>query len=205
MRMMKSATIVFLLGCSIFTGLARAVLITPSNMVLPTTSGESFSFDFVVSNPLSTSAQAFQSTIGVSGPGTLTFEGSTSEAVDAAAGYWVFGNSAGATTIDLGSNSYQFGDGPDDGVAQLLAADDIMARYTFTWDGTVGDYTFTLDLDTTDSSILNDSFQTEAVTFTSGSYTPGTAAGSFIVSIPEPATLMLLGLGASVFLRKRKA
>ena len=181
MRMMKNAICTFVLSCVIFTMPLYAVEITPSNVVLPNSAGDIFSFDFVISNAMGTSAQAFQSTIGVSGPGGLTFDGTSSEAVDSVADYWVFGNSAGAIAIDLGSNSYQFGDGPDDGIAQLLAIDDIMGRYAFTWDGTAGDYTFTFDFDTTKSYILNGLFQTEALQFTSGQYPSGQEDGSFVV------------------------
>jgi len=204
MRMMKLATIAFLLSCGIFTELTRGVVITPSNVVIPTSPGGLFSFDYIISDAMSTSAQAFQATMSVSGPGVLTFDVTSSEAVDAELGYWLHGNSAGVTAIDLGSNSYQFGDGPDNGIAQSLAVDDIMARYAFTWGGTVGDYTFTLDFDTAKSFILNGSFVTEPLQFNRGQYL-GDDSSFTITIVPEPTTILLLALGGAGLLKRHRA
>ena len=116
----------------------------------------------------------------------------------------VYGNSDTEAFLDVDGIHYVFGDGPDDGTPKLLAADDIMARYAFTWDGTAGDYTFALDLNTLWSFAQDTSYIPEALQFSPGPYPPGVPAGSFTVNIPEPATLMLIGLGSAVLLRKRK-
>ncbi len=193
----------FLLFCSALYTPAYGVIVQPSNVVLPGSPGGTFSFDLVVNDATGTSAQAFQATISSSGPGSLTLNTSASQAVASVSDYWVFGNSAGATAIDLGGSSYQFGDGPDNGIAQLLTAGDIMARYAFTWGGTPGDYNFTLNLNPASSFILNGAFQTEALQFNSGQY-PGDADSFTITMVPEPATMLLLGLGSLTLLRKRR-
>ncbi len=179
-----------------------AVIIEPSNCVLD---GNSFSFDFIINEPAGVSAQSFKTTIGVTGEGLL-FEQADSEAVANEPDYWVFGNSAGAGAIDLGGNSFQFGDNLDYGSAEPLLAGDIVARYAFTWDGTVDYYTFTIDLNTNSSYVLyvlNESPVKEALQFSPGTYQGD--ATSFTVCIPEPATLTLLALGGTILLKKRKA
>lgn len=205
MRAMKKAILVFVLSCVTVSMPAWGVQITPSNIVMPGSPGGLFSFDFVISNPAGVSAQSFQATVGVSGPGTLTFDSTASEEVDVEAAYWVFENSAGATALNPSSNSYQFGDGPDNGVAQALAVDDIMARYVFTWDGTAGNYTFTLDLDTRNSFIqLPITFETEALQFSQGQYEGNSNSFTVALPIPEPATLITFGLCGAFLLKKRK-
>jgi hypothetical protein len=85
-----------------------------------------------------------------------------------------------------------------------LLAGDIMARYAFTWDGTVGDYTFSMDTDIANSFILNGiTFGNDALAFTSGQY-PGDQS-SFTVAIPEPASLALLALGGLALRRRSRA
>lgn len=203
MRVIKVAILAFVLSCVIFSGPAEGVEITPIIVSMPDLPGELFSFDFVISDPMGLSAQVFQATISVSGPEVLTFDTTESEAVANATGYWVFGNSLEAVAMDLGNNSYSFDDGPSNAVAEPLATEDIMARYAFTWDGTVGDYTFTLDLDINKSFIQDESFTKQALQFSSGQY-PGDS-DYFTVHIPEPTTLILIGLGGLVLLRKRRA
>ncbi len=204
MKTENTLTIVALaLGLILYSGrISKAVVVTPGNVILPTSAGETLGFDLVLADAMDTTAAAFQVTVGVSGPGTLTFNGSASGAVSDDPGYWTYKNSYGATTHDLGGNWYDFGDNPRNPVFEALDDGDIMARFYFTWDGTPGDYTFTIDFDTGRSFVLNDVWVTEALQFTPGSW-PGDA-GSFILT-PEPATLMLLALGGMAVLRKRNA
>lgn len=185
-----------------FSFAASNVSIAPSDMLLPGSPGGLFRFDFVISNPEGVFAQGFQTTISVSGPGILTFDGTSSQAVATVVDYWIYGNSAGAAADDLGNNTYRFGDGPDNGVAQALAADDIVARYAFTWDGTQGDYTFALDLDTRKSFVLDQFFSKQALQFTPEPYSGDSR--SFTVHIPEPVTLLFLSLGAVILCRRRR-
>jgi len=213
MRVIKVAFSVFVLSCVAFCRLAGAVEITPSDTIPPydfvndvlvlSSAGDTFSFDFVISNPMGVSARAFQATIGVSGPGTLAFDAASSEAVASAADYWVFGNSVGAGAIDLGGGNYQFGDSPDSPAIEVLIAGDIMARYAFTWGGTVGDYIFTIDLDTTESFVMDDSWFEQTLQFNAGQY-PGDDSSFTLHIVPEPATLMLISLGSVALLRKRR-
>lgn len=179
------------------------ITITPANVQIPELAGEDFSFDFAVSQINSFSAQGFQSTIDISiaGPGTFTFDSTSSEAVAGETDYWLYGNSM-VEAFENPPGRYVFGDNPDNGIAQPLAVDDLMARYVFEWDGTPGDYTVNLDLDTTQSFVLGEWWTTEPLGFDPG-ILPGDA-GSFTVTmpVPEPATLLLLGLGV-VALRKR--
>ncbi len=179
---------------------AEAVIITPSIVEMPTLAGDTFSFDLIIDDAMGVSAQTLKSTISVSGAG-LTFDATASEDVAIDPDYWIVGNSAGAGAIDKGSNNYEFGDGPDNGTAEALVDDDIIARYVFTWDGTVGDYTFALDFDTAKSYVRTDTWEIQALEFTPGQYQGD--SGSFTVTIPEPATLTLMCLGFVVLRRKR--
>ena len=200
--MMKKSMFVLLLVCGLLFSVPAqgAVTITPSNLQIdPCT----VSFDLVISDPCGVSAQSFQATMSVTGTG-LTFDGPTSENVDGEADYWLFGNSAGAAAIDNLDGSYTFGDNPDDGNPQALAVDDRMARYVFEWDGTPGDFEFTLITNTSFSFIQDDSFVNQSLALDAGQYTPSGSNG-FTVYIPEPATLMLFGLGTTILLRKRRA
>lgn len=208
---MKRIMYIMLLLCAIPLTQAHAVLVTPGNIVMPTSAGELFSFDFIITDPMGVTGIGFKSTINVTGSGTLTLDVPSSEAVANDPGYWLFGNSGGAGAIDRGGDNYEFGDDPFDGIAQALATNDIVARYAFTWDGTEGDYTFTL-LDTGKSCILlADLVSTEPLQLPNPeppwwSYPIiGAEIDSFTVHIPEPTTMILLAFGSMVLLRKRKA
>lgn len=178
---------------------------------MPGSQDELFSFDLVISEEPALYAQGFQATIGnVNGPGVLTFDVAASEAVSGETAYWVFGNSAGATAKDNEDGSYTFGDGPGNGVAELLLENDIMARYSFTWDGTEGNYTFTLDLNTNKSYIqLPDFISKEALQLPEGTWYEypiiSADSSSFTVHIPEPATLILMAMGSLVLLKHRRS
>lgn len=210
MKAIKFAIFLCLLSCGVFCGKTRGVEIKPYIVLMPDSPDELFSFDLVISADPQLSAQSFKATIGsVSGPGVLTFDVAASETVGGEAAYWVYGNSAGATAIDNGDGSYTFGDGPDNGVAELLLENDIMARYAFTWDGTEGDYTFTLDLNTDKSYILLPDFVSkEALQLPTGPWCEypimSADSSSFTVHIPEPTTLMLIAMGGLVLLKHRR-
>lgn len=202
---MKRIMYIMLLLCAIPLTQAQAVIVTPGNLVMPASAGELFSFDFIITDigDLTREAQGFQAIISVSGPGVLTGDEAGSMAVSSVSAYWLFENSS-PVFIDHLDDSYTFGDNPENGLPQALATNDIMARYAFIWGGTVGWYTFTLDLDTINSFILlEDFFSKEALQFSPGSYPSDNPIDSFKVYIPEPATIILLALGGTVLLRKR--
>lgn len=205
--MMKKSMFVLLLVCGLLLSVpARGeVTVTPTNVQLPTATGEDLSFDFVITDPFGTSAISVQTTISVSGPGSLTFDSTSSEAVNSNPAYWIFGNSGGTAASDLGSDLYEFADGANNPVFEDLLTGDIIARYVFEWDGTVGDYIFSLDLtNTTVNNVFNsDTLNLDPLAFDPGAYTGGSDWFS-VTLIPEPATLMLLGLGG-LLLRKRRA
>ncbi|MBA7641826.1 hypothetical protein ES703_49511 [subsurface metagenome] len=210
MRVMKVAILAFVLSCVVFSGPAEGVEITPVIVSMPDLPGEIFSFDFVITDigDLTREAQAFEAIISVSS-GALTGNEADSFLVSSVADYWLFGNSSPVFT-DHGDNSYTFSDSPDDGIAQPLDDDNILARYAFDWGGTVGDYTFTIDLDTDNSFILLEDFSTiEALQLPNLPWSSGPIVGatsnSFTVHIPEPTTLILIGMGGLVLLRKRRA
>lgn len=204
MRVMKLAILAFALGYIVETVPVWGIEVTPSNVVLPASAGELFSFDLIInsSDPTGVTASGFQCVIGVS-PGGLTLDATNSEAVNDDPGYWIYGNSASVYAESLGGNNYRFSDRPANPLTETLFAGDTMARYAFTWDGNVGDYTFTLDLDTSNSYVLlDDFFSKETLEFNPGSY-PGDIS-SFTVTVPEPTTLMLFALSSTILLKKRK-
>jgi len=196
--------VIFICALASITVPAWAVEITPSNVVYPTSSGEVFSFDYIISDvyPIGLTVMGFKSTINVS-PGGLTLDVTSSVSVGNDLGYWIYNNNAGINVLDKGSNNYEFADNPDSPNTEQLFLGDIMARYAFTWDGVVDDYTFTLDLDTSNSYVALDYVTKEALLLNPGNY-PGDSS-SFTVTIPEPATLMLLALGSTILFRKRRA
>lgn len=205
--------IVFVLSlilASIISLPAEAVVLTPSNVVIPTLAGEIFSFDLIIdADPGGYLAAGYQSRISVSGPGGLSLDVDTSKAVasnsDPDPDYWVAGNSAGAGAVDRGGDIYDFGDLPLNPGEETLFAGDIMARYAFTWDGTVGYYTFTLDLDSAPlvSFVQNDNLDKDPLGFTPDPY-PGNNTSFTVQLIPEPASIILLLFGAAI-LRKQKS
>jgi hypothetical protein len=210
MKAIKFTILISLLSCGVFCGKTKGVEIKPHIVLMPGYQDELFSFDLVISEDLALSAQGFQATISnISGPGVLTFDVAASEAISGETAYWIFGNSAGATAIDKGDGSYTFGDGPDNGIAELLVIDDIMARYSFIWDGTEGDYTFTFDLGTDNSFIqLDDFVSKEALQLPEGIWYDypiiSSDDSSFTVHIPEPTTLMLIAMGGLALLKQRR-
>lgn len=199
MKTIKILTLLCILSCGVFCGTTKGVEVQPTIVQMPSSPGELFIFDLVISaepNPL---AQAFQATIDSINPsGVLSFDIPSSEAVSGEPAYWLYANSAGAAAIGSGNGPYTFGDSPNNGEAQELTVNEVMARYAFMWDGTVDDYTFTFDLDTAMSYILlEDLTSKEALQLSEG-------GDSFTVHIPEPNTLILLGLGFLTFLKKRR-
>jgi hypothetical protein len=202
MKIIKLAALAFVLGCIIWARAVWAIEVTPSNVVLPASAGGLFSFDLVISStPPDTNASGFQCTIGVS-PAGLTFDADSSEAVSNNPDYWIYDNSAGAFAEIRDVNKYRFSDSVDKATAEILLSGDIMARYAFIWDGVITDYTFALDLDIKESYILLGIYgPEEALLFSPGIY-PGNS-NSFTVTIPEPTTLCLLGLGALGLIRRK--
>ena len=210
---MKIVVSVFLLSGLVFSVPAVAtVMVEPDNLNI---SGGIFSFDLVINDPCGiTNALSFQSVINVSGPGTLTLDVSTSQLAQTEADYWLFGEeNEGATAEDAGGvNNYRFSDlfssSPSATPPEELLAGDIMARYAFTWD-TDGDYTFTIDLDKAISFVgldITGSFAKVGLELDPGDDPSIIDSGSdfFIAALPEPATIMLLGLGGTVLLKNRR-
>ncbi len=204
---MKSAVSAFLI-CIALSAIAFGVEIKPTNISIPSPGGI-FSFDFVVNTPIGQEAQFVQLTIdNVSGgPADLTFDTSASEAVEMNPDYWAFGNSIGATAQSLPGGSYSFDDGANNPPTATIN-DKILARFAFIWDGTVDDYTFTLDLNIDNSYVYLDNFQSSPITLPTGQwYTEpiiGATDSIFTIHIPEPATMLFLSLGGIFVLKRRK-
>ncbi len=206
---MKSAVSALLVSI-ILSAAAFGMEVQPTNIVIPSAGG-TFSFDFVANTSPGQDAYAAQATIGsISGPSTLTFNSGASEAVAASnTDYWVYGNSAGAAAIDNGGGSYTFSDGPDDPAIASINAGNILARFAFIWDGTVGNYTFNMDLDTASSFALLEDFSNAPFTLPTDDWFSGPIVdatdSSFTIHIPEPASIILAGFGGLALLRRHRA
>jgi hypothetical protein len=174
MKQTIAAMVVVFLGVMIVPVGAEVITrtITPGNVQLPELAGDTFSFDFVINDPLFLNASGFQSVISLSGPGTLTFDAFLSEAVADDTDYWLYGNSSGVLT-KLDAGEIRFKDIADDPPTELLLNEEIVARYAFTWDGIEGNYTIAIDLDHLKSFVLNDMFLPEPIDFDPGAYTGG--------------------------------
>jgi hypothetical protein len=209
---MKAAMLAFVLCC--ITVPAWAVVITPSDVVLPTSPGELFSFDLVVKKlPSSFDAEGCQSTIEVSGPGILTFNEASSAAVSAEPSYWLYQNSGGVNTGPSGSSGkkYGFADGPNQDTGILGANDTIVARYAFNWDGTEGLYRFTFDFENLNENYVYGpypNYETYPLKLPQGNWYSHPIVdaddSSFTMAIPEPTALILFVLGSAILLKKSK-
>ena len=167
----------------------------------PLASGDLIWFDVLIRGASEgKSAEAGQVTVSMEllgAAGGLVFDSLTSEAIDADARYWLFGNSVGAVAMDLGSGRYQFGDGPDNPPFAPVEAGDILARFVFEWHGAPNQleaYQVSVYTDTADTFLLQD-FVTTA---------PNWVANPVILAVPEPSTVALLVCGALALLRSRR-
>lgn len=211
MRIIKAVFFAFALSCVALFGSAGAVEITPSDTTPPynfvkdelvLSAGDIFSFDLWLSDPdpIGVEAISYKSTISVSGPSTLSLDVDKSEAVKDDPGYWIYDNSPDPFAQDLGG-IYVFSDGPG-GDPEPLDAGDIMARYAFIWDGTIGYYTFALNLETSNSRVTDSSVIRHPLQLNPGQYRDDSSFTLHIV--PEPTTLLLLSFGSLILLKKRR-
>ena len=177
---------------------ARLEVGDPMWSAYPPSAGDSVWFDVFVVDPMGESAQNIQLTLSMQpiGAASLIFDATASQAVDSDPSYWVLGNSVGAGALSLGGDKYQFGDSPDNGLAELLGQDDIVARFAFTWNGNAGDYLASVDTGLTNTYIMDESFDLAA---------PEWVASELTLHVPEPATVMLMALGGCTLVRRRFA
>jgi hypothetical protein len=183
--------------------------VKPANFSIPSPGGI-FSFDFVVTSPPSQAAYTSQLTIIRSwvNPPDLTFNTSASNSVLSNTSYWVWNNSQGTPATDNGNGTYTFGDGPENSIAEQINNGDILARFAFTWNGTPGNYEFILDnAGVANSFVRLADFSKAGFTLPTGQWysDPIISAtdSSFTVHlVPEPASMLLFGLGGLTALRK---
>ena len=201
----KTRPIIVVVLLSLFISLCAntdAAVLTVGNLSKPIYPGQLLSFDLIVSDAADLTAAAFQATINVDTPG-LTFLQASSEAVTSDSDYWIYGNSAGIWVQQPEPYTVQISDSPQFPTTETLINNDIMARFVFSWNGTQEIYTFTFDLDTTQSYFLLPDMAThQAIQFNSGQL-PGGQDYFSINLIPEPATSVLLALGG-IMLRRKK-
>ncbi len=176
---------------------ASAVVLTANVTDLPSNSGDSFAFNLLY-NDSDISAVSFQATINITAGDTsaLALDITASQQINTDSNYWLFNNSGQAKIQQPQVGSFVFSDFANNGLATPLTQAKILARYEYVWDGTEDTFTFTLDNDIIDSSLLVN-FQDEPVEL-------DTNDNSFSVFIPEPATLLLLTIGSAVLLKNKK-
>ncbi len=164
----------------------------------PPSAGDSVWFDVLIDDPMGEWAQNIQLTFFIEplGIDSLAFDAPKSQAVENDPDYWLLGNSDGAGALDLGEDKYQFGDNPEDGMPVSLGVDDIAARFAFTWDGNAGDYSVTVDTEITNTYIMDEGFNSAA---------PSWVASQVTLRVPEPATVLLLVVGAFIFVWRLSA
>jgi hypothetical protein len=187
---------------------ANAVEVIPGNF---SSDGGVVSFDLIVSGDAGVSVVAEQITLDtISGPSALTLNALASEAVKNDAQYWLAGNSPDPFAADAGGGSYTFSDSPGNTASETVLLDDVVARFAFNWDGTIGDYTFTFDLDPSASFLTADDFVSSySLQFPTGDWAEfpvvDPIANGFVLHlpVPEPATIAFFGLAGLAILRKR--
>jgi hypothetical protein len=208
---MRTAFFAFLAGI-VLSAPVWGVEVKPVNFVMPSPGGI-LSFDFIVTGAPGQSAYSSQLTIDtvdqISSTSHLVFNIDASEEVSSNPDYWLYGNSAGASAVNNGDGSYTFGDGPDNPPISAINVGDIIARFSFDWDGTQGNYKFTLDQSTINSFVLLENFSSAGFSLPAGQWYSSpvidAAADSFTVNlIPEPVSIVLFGLAGLVILRKHR-
>jgi hypothetical protein len=181
----------------VFSGAALGMQVQPTNVSIPAPGGI-FSFDFIATSPPSQSVSAIQLTISsISGPSSLVLNENASKGITTDSGYWLYGNSADATPFKSGS-AFVFGDNVNNGIAETISIGEKITKCAFTWDGTPGTYMFTISNNINNSFAFLNDFSSEAITLSGG-----TSPYNFAITIPEPVSLTLLGLGGLTILRKR--
>ncbi len=197
-----------LLCCIVLTGVALGMEVKPTNFSGYTSAG-TFSFDFVVTGQPAADAASVQVTLGsiTGGTSALVLNAATSEAVKTDPAYWLAGNLPDPFATKSGS-AYLFSDGASNPPSASIDVGDKIARFAFTWDGTPGDYTFNMNLNSSNSFVDLSDFSRLSMTLPGGAWFSGPVTGattnSFTVSlIPEPVTIALFALGGLVALRKR--
>jgi hypothetical protein len=182
---------------SVFALNAPAAVLTANVTDLPSNPNDTFAFDLLYKDsPIS--AVSFQSTVKITQGdiSALTLDITSSEQIESDSNYWLFNNSGQVKALQSEPGAFVFSDFSDDGLAVQITQAMTLAHYVFIWDGTEDTFTFTLDTDVVDSSLLVN-FQDEPVELDS-------TDNSFSVLIPEPASLLMLALGSAAMLKNKK-
>jgi hypothetical protein len=196
------------LCCFFLTGIALGMEVKPANFSGYSGAG-TFSFDFVVSGQPASDAAAVQVTIAsiTGGTSALVLNSATSEAVKTDAAYWLAGNQPDPFATKSGS-SYLFSDSASSPPSTSMDIGDKIARFSFAWDGTPGTYTFNMNLNSNNSFVdLSDfsrlSFALPTGTWYAGPITSATSSSFTVNLVPEPVSIVLLGLGGLMALKRR--
>lgn len=136
--------------------------ISPTDIKLPLCTGDSLSFNFTIDEPNDVNSLCIVTTLIVE-PNDLTLDVNDCKSIAEDESYWLYGNHAGPI-VRIEDGNYLFTDRPKEPpYAIVLYEGDIIARYSFVWDGTTAQYTFIIDPNINNSHVIKDDLTYEPI------------------------------------------